>query len=53
MSKVNPEDLEQLMNDAGVGERVAAKLRQANNPKDTTARGHGPAREDTSSLGSL
>lgn len=45
MSKIDPNDLERLMTEAGVGRRTAKKLREANEPKDKV-RGHGAPSEN-------
>ncbi len=52
MTRVDPQALEGLIKDAGIGERTAQKFRDANVKKDEPA-GHGAASEDHSSFGDL
>lgn len=54
MAKIDPKALKQLIKDAGVGERTARKLVDANETDDAPkSRGHGAASEDRTSLGDV
>lgn len=39
--QIPPEDLERIMDKAGIGERKKAKLRQANHVENGRPKGHG------------
>lgn len=53
MGIVDPNQLEEVLKKAGVGERTARKLRDANATPPEQTRGHGAAEERKLDLGSL
>lgn len=56
MPKLDPERLNDVLREAGVSEKTAKKVRDANGappPASESPRGHGASSQDTSSLGEL
>ncbi len=53
MALVNDDDLERVMTEAGLGKATKKRLRDANKPPTTQARGHGAAGPDKTEVSSL